>query len=108
MYEQDHRPTYSEIRDTYNIVAKKRGWYIIKSDGTIKNYTRRLNIYKPVGVAEQKEFINQPPRHGFIGELAELCKCSRHTVRLAIYENQSGEKSELVRKVYKSRYSNEI
>jgi len=45
------------------------------------------------------------PRHGFINELAKLCKCSRHTVRTAIYENATGVKADLVRKMYRSRYT---
>lgn len=44
------------------------------------------------------------PRHGFINELAKLCNCSRHTVRLAIYDNQKGAKSEIVRKVFRAKY----
>ncbi|MDR0830386.1 MAG: hypothetical protein LBN95_09815 [Prevotellaceae bacterium] len=46
------------------------------------------------------------PRHGFINELARLCQCSRHTVRLAIYDNQNGKKSDFVRKMYKTKYIN--
>ena len=54
---------------------------------------------------EAKQTVKKKvPRHGFINELAKLCKCSRHTVRLALYEGQRGEKSDLVRRVYQNRY----
>jgi len=46
----------------------------------------------------------KPPKHGYINELAKLCGCSRHTVRLALQENQRGEKSEMVRKMYRAKY----
>ena len=46
------------------------------------------------------------PRHGFINELAKLCGCSRHTVRTAIYDNASGAKADLVRKMYRTNYKN--
>ncbi|MDR0871846.1 MAG: hypothetical protein LBN27_00055 [Prevotellaceae bacterium] len=48
--------------------------------------------------------IKKPPKHGYINELAKLCGCSRHTVRLALFENQRGVKSDLVRKMYKTNY----
>jgi len=54
-------------------------------------------------IATQKGF-KKVPRHGFINELATLCKCSRHTVRMAIYDNHAGKKSELVRKMYRAKY----
>jgi hypothetical protein len=47
---------------------------------------------------------NKPPRHGYINELAKLCGCSRHTVRLALFDNQTGVKSEMVRKMYRTKY----
>ena len=53
---------------------------------------------------EKQTAIKKPPRHGFINELAKLCSCSRHTVRLAIYDNQPGDKSDLVRKMYRTKY----
>ena len=53
---------------------------------------------------ENKQQIKKPPRHGFINELAKLCGCSRHTVRQAIYDNQAGKKSDLVRKMYRTNY----
>lgn len=48
--------------------------------------------------------IKKLPKHGYINELAKLCTCSRHTVRLALFENQRGSKSDLVRKMYKTNY----
>jgi len=48
----------------------------------------------------------KPPHRGFINELAKLCNCSRHTVRLAIYDGSNGEKSDLVRKMYNKIYGN--
>ena len=53
---------------------------------------------------EKQIEIKKPPKHGYINELAKLCGCSRHTVRLAIQENQKGEKSEMVRKMYRTKY----
>jgi len=52
--------------------------------------------------------IKKTPRHGFISELARLCSCSRHTVRTAIYENASGAKADLVRKMYRTKYEVEL
>jgi len=107
IHEQEKRPTYREIKDTYNKMARICGWFIIKSDSTIKNYARRLGIYKPViNIKEPREHIDNSrvPRHGYIKELAEVCECSRHTVRLALYDNQPGEKSDEVRREYRSRY----
>jgi hypothetical protein len=53
---------------------------------------------------EKQTAIKKPPRHGFISELAKLCGCSRHTVRTAIYDNTSGEKADIVRKMYRTKY----
>lgn len=53
---------------------------------------------------ENKTAIQKPPKHGFINELAKLCGCSRHTVRMAIYDNMQGKKSEMVRKMYRTKY----
>ncbi|MDR2825025.1 MAG: hypothetical protein LBB41_07505 [Prevotellaceae bacterium] len=44
-------------------------------------------------------------RHGFINELARLCRCSRHTVRTAIYDNARGAKADFVRKTYRTNYT---
>lgn len=44
------------------------------------------------------------PRHGYISELAKLCNCNRKTVTRALFEGNTGKKSDLVRKMYKSRY----
>jgi hypothetical protein len=53
---------------------------------------------------EKQTEIKKPPPHGFINELAKLCRCSRHTVRTAIYENIQSEKADRVRKVYQAKY----
>ena len=63
-----------------------------------------FNATKIVKSMENQTMIQKPPRHGFINELAKLCECSRHTVRLALYENQKGEKSDFVRKMYRANY----
>lgn len=44
------------------------------------------------------------PRHGYITELAKLCNCNRKTVTRALFEGQTGKKSELVRKIYNKKY----
>lgn len=44
------------------------------------------------------------PRHGYISELAKLCNCNRKTVSRALFEGHTGKKSDLVRKIYKSKY----
>ncbi len=51
-----------------------------------------------------KENIKQIPKHGYINELARLCNCNRATVTRALYENQKGEKSDLVRRLYYLKY----
>lgn len=53
---------------------------------------------------EKQTVIVKPPRHGYINELAKLCDCSRHTVRLALFDSQRGEKSDMVRKMYRTKY----
>jgi len=55
---------------------------------------------------EKQTEIKKMPRHGFINELARLCGCSRHTVRIAIYENAKGLKADMVRKMYRTKYGN--
>ena len=52
---------------------------------------------------KQKE-MKKRPRHGFIGELAKLCNCSRQTVSTAIYEGAKGKKADFVRKMYRTKY----
>jgi hypothetical protein len=46
-----------------------------------------------------------PPRHGYISELAALCKCNRKTVTRALFQGQQGKKSDLVRATYKRLFS---
>lgn len=48
--------------------------------------------------------VTVPPPRGWVSRLAELAKCDRNTVRLAIYKNQKGVKSEKVRQLYKQLY----
>lgn len=45
-----------------------------------------------------------PPRHGYISEIAKLCNCNRKTVTRALFEGQTGKKSDLVRRIYKTKY----
>lgn len=40
------------------------------------------------------------PRHGYIAELAALCKCNRKTVTRALFQGQQGKKSDQVRATY--------
>ena len=47
--------------------------------------------------------INLPP-HGFIKEIADIMKCSRHTVRRALYEGAKGAKAEKARQLYAAKY----
>ncbi|MDR2928720.1 MAG: hypothetical protein LBV41_11075 [Cytophagaceae bacterium] len=52
-----------------------------------------------------KSIITQkPPRQGYISELAALCGCTRQTVSRAIVDNSPGKKSEMVRKMYRTKY----
>lgn len=55
---------------------------------------------------EHTRLEQKPPPTGFINELARLCDCSRHTVRTAIYNDARGEKAEMVRKMYRTKYIN--
>ena len=48
--------------------------------------------------------IIDTPRHGYISELARLCKCSRKTVSRALFEGQAGPKSDLVLKTFHELY----
>ncbi len=48
--------------------------------------------------------ITDTPRHGYIGELAQLCNCSRKTVSRALFEGRSGPKSDLVIKTFHELY----
>lgn len=50
-----------------------------------------------------KQEINLP-KHGYINKLADVCKCSRHTVRRALFDNATGKKAEIVRKTFKLLY----
>ena len=55
-------------------------------------------------IMEKQEERKKLPKHGYINELAKLCNCNRNTVRRALFEEQQGEKSDLVRKMYKAKY----
>jgi DeoR/GlpR family transcriptional regulator of sugar metabolism len=46
------------------------------------------------------------PDHGYVNELAKLCGCSRQTVRNALRTGMKGEKSDMVRKMYRTKYLN--
>jgi hypothetical protein len=48
--------------------------------------------------------IQAPPRRGWINELAKLCGCTRQTVSRAVFENSPGEKSDMVRKMYRTKF----
>lgn len=55
---------------------------------------------------ETKEEVTIPklPPRGYTKELAKICKVSTVTVTQAIRYNSPGEKSDLVRKMYKKLY----
>ncbi len=53
---------------------------------------------------EIQKNMKKVARKGYITELATLCNCSRHTVRKALFEEQKGEKSNLVRKMFEANY----
>lgn len=44
------------------------------------------------------------PKHGYINKLANICRCSRHTVRRALFDNATGKKAEIVRLEYNKIY----
>ena len=50
------------------------------------------------------EIQNKPPRQGWVNELAELCGCCRQTASNAIRKNAPGEKADMVRKMYLTKY----
>jgi hypothetical protein len=52
--------------------------------------------------------VNTPPPHGWVNELAKLARCTRTTVRTAIYDNRPGVKADRVRRLYKMKYENQI
>ncbi|MDR2362494.1 MAG: hypothetical protein LBD91_07170 [Prevotellaceae bacterium] len=49
---------------------------------------------------------NQIPRHGWISDLAKLAGCTRQTVSKTMFENATGCKAELVRRLYRAKYIN--
>jgi hypothetical protein len=53
---------------------------------------------------ETKQIKIRVPKHGYIGELAKLCGCCRLTVTRALRQNWPGEKSDMVRKMYRTKY----
>jgi hypothetical protein len=44
------------------------------------------------------------PPSGYVNELARLCGCSRATVFNALCKNRHGEKADMVRKMYRTKY----
>ena len=52
----------------------------------------------------KSKVVIAPPPAGYVGELARLCGCSRATVFNALRKGQRGEKSEMVRKMYRTKY----
>jgi hypothetical protein len=44
------------------------------------------------------------PPSGYVNELAKLCGCSRITVYNALRKGLRGEKSDMVRKMYRTKY----
>lgn len=68
--------------------------------------TQMFNLTNIVKFMKQIRLEQKPPPTGFINELARLCNCSRQTVRTAIYNDALGEKAEMVRKMYRTKYIN--
>jgi hypothetical protein len=52
---------------------------------------------------KEKRNVTAPPV-GWVNELAKLCQCSRATVWNAIRRNAKGDKAEMVRKMYRTKY----
>lgn len=46
-----------------------------------------------------------PPPHGYISELAAVCKCNRKTVTRALFKGQQGRKSDEVRYMFKKMFA---
>jgi hypothetical protein len=44
------------------------------------------------------------PKPGYVNELAKLCGCSRQTVWNALRTGAKGEKADMVRKMYRTKY----
>ncbi len=51
--------------------------------------------------------LSSPPRHGYISELAAMCKCNRKTVTRALFNDQQGRKSDEVRAMFKKLFIGE-
>ena len=45
------------------------------------------------------------PPAGYVTELAKLCGCTRATVNNALRKNMRGEKAEIVRRVFRTKYA---
>jgi hypothetical protein len=74
-----------------------------ESDACLKwDNATNINIFNHMKKVFEESTV--PPRHGYISELAKLCNCNRKTVSRALFEGQAGKKSDLVRKIYKSKY----
>ncbi|MDR2816157.1 MAG: helix-turn-helix domain-containing protein [Proteiniphilum sp.] len=56
---------------------------------------------------EKKEIKIDVLPVGYVSELARLCGCSRATVWNALRGRVKGKKSDMVRKMYRTKYLNE-
>jgi hypothetical protein len=56
------------------------------------------------GYVIKSERVILPPPAGYVNELARLCGCSRATVFNALRRGQAGEKADMVRKMYRTKY----
>jgi hypothetical protein len=52
----------------------------------------------------EKEKMILPPPAGYVKELARLCQCGEATVWRALRRNGRGEKCDMVRKMYRTKY----
>jgi hypothetical protein len=64
--------------------------------------TRRKNTKK---MEKEQTGIILPPA-GYVSELAKLCDCSQMTVWRALRRNWPGDKADMVRKMYRTKYVN--
>jgi hypothetical protein len=46
-----------------------------------------------------------PPPSGYVNALAKLCGCNRSTVFNALKRNAKGQKAEMVRRMYRTKYA---
>ena len=72
----------------------------------IVNFANAKNVStlysSPVSTSAHETGI---PPHGYVNELAKLCKCSRQTALNTLRYNYPGAKADLVRRTYRTKYA---